>query len=121
MRDHRNVGVVEPLPRRLVRVELQPGGAKGNVIWLPPTAHPIHAVGDPVESTVLDELGKGTCCHAGVRSLAPSHESPLIIGDGRQALEGVGHAAKYTAVWILCSTLSCATHRRCSPAAAPCH
>src|SRR4030088_202856 len=103
MRDHRDVGVIEPLPRRLVRVELQPGGAKGNVIGLPPAAHPIHAVGDPVESTVLDELGQGTRRHAGVRSLAPSHEAPLIIGDASETLERMRHAVKYTVLWIDCS------------------
>src|ERR1700737_3075731 len=117
MRDHRDVGVVDPLPGRLLRVGLQPGGAKGNGIWPPPPAPPIHAVGDPVEPTVLDQLGQGTRCHARGRSLAPSHQAPLIIRDAGQTLKGVCDTAEHTVVWILCSALNCCLMSDAAPAA----
>src|SRR5947209_8531015 len=103
MGDHCNLGVVKPLPGQLVWVELQPNSPESNVIWLPPTTHPVHAVSDPVEPPVLDQLSQGTGSHTCIGSLAPSYESPLIVGDGGQTLKRVRHTAKYAGSWILCS------------------
>jgi len=79
--DDRDIGIVETLPRRMPRVELEPGRTKCEVIGLGGAAEPVDPMGDALQQPALHLAGERWPRHARGASLLQGDEAPLPLGD----------------------------------------
>jgi hypothetical protein len=79
--DDRNIGIVESLPRRMPRVELKPGRAKREVIWLGSATESVDPVGDSFQKPCLNLAHKGLPRNVYSSGLLQGDEAPLSLGN----------------------------------------
>jgi hypothetical protein len=101
--DDGHVGIVEALPGRLGRIELEPGGAELEVIRLGSSPHAVDAVCHSLEEAGLDKSRQGAPGYGGCTGLLERDEAPLPFGNVAEAAQWTRHAAKYNTGVILCS------------------
>ena len=85
--DDGDVGVLEPLPGRPGRVELQPGGSELEMVGLGRPPDSVDTVRHPLEEPRLDEPRQRPPGDAGRAGLLEGDQAPLPFGDVSNADE----------------------------------